>query len=144
MKKLQTWMIAAAALLCMGGLTACGNNRNNKATENVTERATERNTAGNRETVTENTTDNNRNNVGHDGVAGETDANGNRITQTTETDRNGNLVNNATDNAGGVVGDVAEDVGDAGKAVIDGAENVVDDITGNTERATDNNGVVNP
>ena len=38
MKRLQTWMIAAAALFCMGSLTACGTNGNNQnaATENGT------------------------------------------------------------------------------------------------------------
>lgn len=122
MKKLQIRMIAAAALLCMGGLTACGNDRKEQkaATEN---RITENNT-----TVVED-----GRTLGEMGnsLTGETDENGNLIVRTTETDANGNRVNGAAGD-GNVVSDVADSIGDAGKEVIDGAENVVDDLTGTT------------
>lgn len=130
MKKLQMFVIGAAALVCAGALTACGNDKNNTPTENP----------GNLNAATTENANDKTNAPDNRGNAGNSKVDGMRENQGAAgeaADDLGDAGKNIVDGVGDAGKDLVDGVGEAGKDIIDGAEELGDDITRGTRQ---NNG----
>ena len=142
MRKWRTLLAGLVLTFAVSAMAACGTN-NDKVYDTTNGTGTESTVAGNDTIETTNGTTN-----GTNGTPNGT----NGTTNGTVNDTNGTLNDNgamdnngAADNKrnGNVVDDVVDGVGEAGKDVINGVENGVDDLTGNDNNnngTTDNNG----
>ncbi len=131
MKKIQMFVIGAAALICAGALTACGNDKNNTPTEkpgNLNAATTE-----NAEHKT--SAPDNRGNAGNSNVDG---MRGDDGTIKDAADDLGNAGKDIVDGVGDAGKDIVDGVGDAGKKIIDGAENLGDGIMNGSNQNKEN------
>ena len=129
-KLLLTGLILTISLVAF---SACGKKTPEKNTESATVVNTE-NTVNHTGTVTDTNVKENNNVNTTEGVVNGTHT---QDTTTNGTTTNGTTTNGTTTNNGNVVEDVVDGVGEAGKDVINGVEQGVDNLTNNgTENKT--------
>lgn len=142
MRKWRTLLAGLVLTFAVSAMAACGTN-NDKVNDTTNGTGTESTVDGTGTNGTTNGTTNSTNGTtnGTNGTTNGTvnDTNG-TLNDNGAMDNNGAADNNGN---GNVVDDVVDGVGEAGKDVINGVENGVDDLTGNDNNnngTTDNNG----
>lgn len=136
MRRLRKEMAVAVMILCLAvGLTGCGGNNNGKTvneTTGVTENVNGNTTKGNG-TVKD----------GADNTGNTSNMDNNTVNDnTTYNDTNDNRTNTAGNRESGL-SEVGEGIGEVGDGIINGAENIVDDMTGNNPNDNRDGGTVN-